>query len=547
MAEPLPGNSPTSPIFSRRMSKHKINFQVLQAEDPLRPAHISLEDLLLEASRKTTVRALVPEWLVQTGPASHYLMATEMGGVVVSHGSRAFNKFFELVDLAVVREKTRDMAGQVPKYIVKSSNNALHLCMTQDECTLALSQALGKCSVLRYIQAKGPKPCLYRVHFRLGKGVTVYMVKNCRRSEAMRRFTELRNPGFQTKQLTIYQHKATDFVYAGKLHKASFSPYLPYKSLLVPPSPRTTKAVGGSISVSPQISPLGSPRPSIYSLAWPKANEITGRELDYIVDTRHMHQCKVFEVEDKIPTLENAIGELIESLERGYRRRNIAKLSVDVINTESEEWVLVDCSELEWQENPHPRGADMRAKLDNLDRLSLNRHIEFESPAFLSASQSDRILRKSPISPKSRLCGPEERLAQSQLSSVQAKYDGIITQARRSKLLSKDLVADISAAYNSTKQLESVLEKAWTSISKELSSDKKDGEQAKEILLEVLSGNFRNTLKSTKVAMHRKLNFTAAQYAAFVQAVVLEANRLEMNEETLTLLQERLSFFQITS
>jgi len=69
-------------------------------------------------------------------------------------------------------------------------------------------------------------------------------------------------------------------------------------------------------------------------------------------------------------------------------------------------------------------------------------------------------LRKSLISPKSRLFEPEEVLAQNQLSSVQAKYDGIITQARRSKQLCKDLVAEVAAVHNSTKQLESILEKA---------------------------------------------------------------------------------------
>lgn len=37
MAAPLPGNSPLSPVYTRRMSKHKINFQVLQAEDQPRP------------------------------------------------------------------------------------------------------------------------------------------------------------------------------------------------------------------------------------------------------------------------------------------------------------------------------------------------------------------------------------------------------------------------------------------------------------------------------------------------------------------------------
>ena len=199
-----------------------------------------------------------------------------------------------------------------------------------------------------------------------------------------------------------------------------------------------------------------------------------------------------------------------------------------------------------WQENVHQREADIRAKFDHLEKLSHNRQMEqLEPPAFLSASQSDRLLRKSPVSPKSRLFEPGEVLAQSQLSSVQAKYDGIITQARRSKQLCKDLVAEVAAVHNSTKQLESILEKAWTSISKELSSDKKGCEQAKEVLMEVLSGNFRNTLKSTKVAMHRKLNFTSAQYAAFVQAVVSEASRLEMTQETLNLMQERLTCFQL--
>ena len=135
------------------MSKHKINFQVLQAEDQLRPAPISLEDLLLEASRRTAVKALVPELLLQTCPTSHYLIATEKGVVTVSHGSRAYNKFFELVDLAMGRGRSRDMAGQTPKYIVKSSLNSLHLCVTQEECILALGQATGKCSVKRYDQS----------------------------------------------------------------------------------------------------------------------------------------------------------------------------------------------------------------------------------------------------------------------------------------------------------------------------------------------------------------------------------------------------------
>ena len=189
-----------------------------------------------------------------------------------------------------------------------------------------------------------------------------------------------------------------------------------------------------------------------------------------------------------------------------------------------------------WQENVRQRGADIRAKFDHLEKLSHNRQMEQLEPR-----PSCPPLRKSLISPKSRLFEPEEVLAQNQLSSVQAKYDGIITQARRSKQLCKDLVAEVAAVHNSTKQLESILEKAWTSISKELSSDKKGCEQAKE----VLSGNFRNTLKSTKVAMHRKLNFTSAQYAAFVQAVVSEASRLEMAQETLNLMQERLACFQL--
>ena len=75
----------------------------------------------------------------------------------------------------------------------------------------------------------------------------------------------------------------------------------------------------------------------------------------------------------------------------------IAKISVDVVNSESDEWVLVQCNELEWQENAHQRGADIRAKFDNLEKLSHNRQMEqLEPPAFLSASQSDRLLRKSP-------------------------------------------------------------------------------------------------------------------------------------------------------
>jgi hypothetical protein len=466
--------------------------------------------------------------------------------MTVLHGSHAYNKFFELVDLVLVRGRARDMAGQVPKYIVKSGHNSSHLCVTQEECIVALGQAIGKCSVMRFIQAKGPKPCIYRVNFSLGKGMTVYMVKNGRRSEAMRRFTELRTPGFQTKQITIYQHKATDFVYAGKLHKASFSPYLPHKSLLVPPSHNIPRAIGDSISLSPQNSPLSSPRPSICALTWTKGSETSGKELDYVVDTRNMHQCKVFQVEDRLMALENRVAELIESLERGNKRRNVAKISVDWVNSENDEWYLVDCTEIQWQDNQHQMEANIRAKLDNLDRISHNRHYQ-PSPSHLSASLSDRVLPKPPLSPRNHPYEPEEALAKSQLSSVQAKYDGIISQARKSKVLSRDLVAEIAAVHNSSKQLESLLERAWAGIGKELGSEKKDSEQAKEVLMEVLSGTFRNTLKSTKVAMHRRLNFTPSQYAAFVQAVGQEALRIGLPEETLELLRERLAFFELQS
>ena len=526
------------------MSKRKINFQVLQPEDQSVPTHISLEDLLLEASRKTSVKAMVPECLIQTSPTTHHLISTEKGVVTVLHGSHAYNKFFELVDLALVRGRVREMAGQLPKYIVKSSSTSCHLCVTQEECIVALGQAIGKCSVIRLIQAKGPKPCIYRVNFSLGKGMTVYMVKNGRRNEAMRRFTELRTPGFQTKQITIYQHKATDFVYAGKLHKASFSPYLPHKSLLVPPSPNLPRSIGNSISLSPQNSPLSSPRPSICVPTMPKGTESSGKELDYVVDTSNMHQCKVFQVEDRLTALESRVTDLIESLERGNKRRNVAKISVDWVNSENDEWYLVDCTDIQWQDNQHQTEANLRAKLDNLSRISHNRHYP-SSPSQLSASLSDRVLLKPPLSPRNHPYEPEEALAKSQLSSVQAKYDGIISQARKSKVLSRDLVAEIAAAHNSTKQLESVLERAWVCIGKELGSEKKDTAQAKEVLMEVLSGTFRNTLKATKVAMHHRLNFTPSQYSAFVQIVVQEALRIGLPEETLELLQERLTFFEL--
>ena len=116
-----------------------------------------------------------------------------------------------------------------------------------------------------------------------------------------------------------------------------------------------------------------------------------------------------------------------------------------------------------WQENVRQRGADIRAKFDHLEKLSHNRQMEQLEPR-----PSCPPLRQSLISPKSRLFEPEEVLAQSQLSSVQVRQDHNPGQTVQTAI-----VAEVAAVHNSTKQLESILEKAWTSISKELSSDKK--------------------------------------------------------------------------
>ena len=118
----------------------------------------------------------------------------------------------------------------------------------------------------------------------------MYLVKNCRSSDVMRRFTELRNPGFQTKQMPIYQHKAMYML------GNSIRPPFP---LICPTGP--CLFLLGSFSSNQSL------RQSAVKHIFPQSiiPGTTGRELDYVVDTGNMHQCKVFEVEDKLPELDN--------------------------------------------------------------------------------------------------------------------------------------------------------------------------------------------------------------------------------------------------
>ena len=109
----------------------------------------------------------------------------------------------------------------------------------------------------------------------------MHLVKNCRSSDAMRRFTSC----FQTKQMSIYQHKAMCML------GNSIRPPFP---LICPTGP--------CLSLLGSFSSNQSLRQSAVKHIIPGT---TGRELDYVVDTGNMHQCKVFEVEDKLPELDN--------------------------------------------------------------------------------------------------------------------------------------------------------------------------------------------------------------------------------------------------
>ena len=543
MAELKPGGQQ---VYTRRMSKHKIDFQVLQAEEQS-PGLISMDSLLLEAAHKTAVKVTIPEVLIQTSPTSHYLITSENGTVSVSHGSHTFNKFFELVDLATIKRGTRDSVSHIPLYVLKTSNS-FKLCNTLEECINILRGTVGKCVVMRLVQSRSAKPLVYRVSFRQEKGITVYEVKNGRRDDTMRRFTEMRNPEYQTKQMSIYQHKAKDYVYAGKLYKASFSPYLPYQSRLKPPPAQISVQNSGSLS-PPEISPLNSPRKSVFTIPWTSYTETAPRDLDYVVDTRNMHHCKVSVLEERVPELEQLIMELIQSLERGYRHKTVQSMSVDVVNGVDGGWYMVECSELQWQDSLQRQVRDIRAKMDSLDRVKVAKPmLQLDPPPSLFSSHSDRIIRRNPpLSPTSSSSLPHDHTAQHQLVQIQAKYDGILTQARKSKILSKDLIAEIATAQSNTKLLETVLEHAWIAVVKEMQTEKTSFEAGKETLMEVLTGSFKNTLKATKVSMHRKLGFTASQYSMFVQKVIQEAARRDLPADTIQQVQERLSFFELSA
>lgn len=507
--------------WDRKLSKRRVTPQELR--DLSRSSHSpNLFDFLLTASHNAPIHCSIPECLIHSTRINPTLLCSQNCLLQVYTGSHSFNKFFERVDLARQTENKGDeKIGAGPQYVVKGSG-CWQLCMNKEECWAQWPKAEY---VRRYVQGDTVKPAVYRFkRSRNSINSAIYLIKNT---------TISHNPRPQSLALqravtptSIYQHDTFAFVYAGKLLKASFSPYYPYPSLL---SPRST------------------PRPSSQA---ERPVRLKTSNTFHLVDTQHLETCKVSLVTEKLPALEAAASQLIVSLEAALKSQ-VVSLELDYIRLDPEHYLLIDLLSITLQSRSLQPMLELRSKFARVTtpspvspRLSVPdwRLLPSTSPR-LSLILSDQAA----LSPEA--LNLEER-AKGQLQGVEKLYDGLMARVRRAKVEQRDLVQELEMEYGRKRGAEALVDRFFHAfiLKSEVTALyenklKQDFDAMKAGILLVLRGRVPLTSRKRIRATHCKIEDLSGLVKLLCRVAREEGRAMGIREELIRLIAQRLEDF----
>lgn len=498
--------STLSPARSQRQSSRPTKQQLSLLEiqtllSPLAEHPDSLFELLLSLVAKGPVEAEIPESLIQLqGRFFPVLLYSEDGVVRKVTGSHTFNKFFELVDLRLSSkaQKEKDAMQPGPKYCVRSQSRQWTYCRSREDCASRWDE-MGQNQYLmrRHVRAVSIEPRIYRVVYREGN-IRAFKLGNKERGG---RSAERKSVKRVVSRVSIYQHSPADFHYAGKLLKESFSPYLPYPSRL---SNKPSASLTSSPSHSHRLRP-GKDQPE-----W----------ANFAVNTENAASCSVTAVDQLKPELTALIRRFVTSVERLPRQTKIEEITLDCVKVDRGRFVMVDCLQISYGA-ASPQESEVKSLRQRFQQLTLTESLPKAprprvltplprvQPAFvrrkLSEVPSMDLLQSVPVlSLPHSLSRTEVSRAAKHLSSVEAKYDGMVTRVRTGLQSCRNLERTLDSLKNHLGEdlLERVVKKLCenTLAKGVLERSGKELEAVKSGFLAVLRGEtpYRRTKQSDK-------------------------------------------------
>lgn len=540
-------SSTMSPARSQRLSVRPTQqpLSLLEIQTllcPLSEQPPSLFEALLALTTKGPIEAEIPECLVQPqGKFFPILLYSEDGTVRKATGSHTFNKFFELVDLRLSSkiQKEKDAMLPGPKYCVRGQNTKWSYYRSREECVSRWNE-LGQDQYLmcRYVRVISLQPRLYRVAYRDGE-IRAFKLGNRERGG---RSAERKSIKRVVSRVSIYQHSPADFHYAGKLLRESFSPYLPYPS-------RLTSKPPASLTSSPSHRPREN-----------KDQE----NCQFTVNIENPSSCTVTPVGQLKPELTVLIRRFLASVERLPRQAKVEEMVLDCVKIERGRFVIMDCVQLRCG-TMSPHENDVHSLRQRFQQLALSESLPKAprprvltplpavQPAFARRKLSDipstdlPSTQQVPSLMHSHSIAAVNRAAK-HLSSVEAKYDGMVSRVRRSLQNSKNLenMLDSLQRHLCEDLLDKVMRKLIENPAVKGVFDRpnREPEAMKRGLLLVLRGEMSLLSFRRMKQLHTDMGVTTPMLKVLETLLRQEAQDLGVPTELLELILTRLvSFF----
>lgn len=507
--------------WGRKLSKRRVTPQELRelSKSSYSP---SLYDFLLTASHNAPIHCSIPECLLRSSRINPTLLCSQNCLLQVYAGSHSFNKFFEKVDLARQTESRGDeKVGAGPQYVVKGSGN-WQLCMNKKECCRQWPKAEY---VRRFVQGDKAKPAVYRFkRSRNSVSSAIYLIKNASISSHNPRPRSLALQRAVTPT-SIYQHDTFAFVYAGKLLKASFSPYHPYPSLL---SPRSTTRPSSQVERSVRLK-----TPTAF----------------HLVDTQHLETCKVSLVTDKVPALEAAVSQFTASLEVAFKSQ-VVSLELDYIRLDPEHYLLIDLLFITLQSRSLQPVLELRSKFARVTTPSpVSPRLCVPDWRLLPASSRLSLALSDQAAPSPEALDLEKQ-AKGQLQGVEELYDGLMARVRRAKVEQRDLVEELEAEYGRQRGAEALVDRFFHAfiLKSEVTALyenklKQDFDAMKAGILLVLRGRVPLASRKRIRASHCKIEDLAGLVKVLCRVTREEGRTMGLREELVHLVAQRLEDF----
>ncbi|CAG9319681.1 unnamed protein product [Blepharisma stoltei] len=289
--------------------------------------------ILTTVEKPQLINLQIPNTLIKVPHQNAiYVKTNAKGSISIRRDENSISSFFKN------STSLPTLDGSLPKFVHIDDENHIHVCKDNKESLHWWAVCTSKQHMLQqFIPPQKRTLSKIRVHWKTKEGSKYLLVTNLSSIPRNQRASTSTTASSKKpeKKIGLYQHSLSDFKFAGKLLKTSFSPSMPFRSML-------KRARNNSVNSKGE-----RPSFSLYSTlkVFSSKEDLNDDQAAFLVRSSNLFQATICEA-DSIAEIDNMLNSIIELINKKVEKsdkRVLTELLADFMCDDCGKWYFLKC------------------------------------------------------------------------------------------------------------------------------------------------------------------------------------------------------------